>query len=964
MANPILTSQMVQDDNLDALLAKLKQLEGVVGSLTQSLLKEEAAAAELEATTKTLNATTANGREQILKNAKAADEVEKAHRNYSKALATETAQLHELRLATQTINQLKKNEAKFALAAEGSYNQLSAQYSIVKLNLNAMSKAEREATAEGQALVKQANAIYQEMKRLQKETGNTALNVGNYSEAVEDAVRNVGEMRKELLALRNTSFEGLSEQQIAGINKRIGDLTDGIADLKAEQAALGTETTALAVGSLKFLAAGLEGLVGTLSLLGVENENLRELERKMVQLIAVTQALSEIEDVLQKRTLQAAYARAVSIANNVKDTVSKWANAVATTAAARAEDARAVATARGNIVTRAAAAVQWLWNAALAANPIGLVVAGVAALVAGIVLLTRALSDNTDEIERQSEAYDRIVKMNKAQEETTRQQIALAKERGESEVIVTNMELKAAKQRQKANEDEYLRFLDLHSAKKNATDEDIQRLREYKDAVVSNANEIEILEARLKRQEKEAQDEADKEAKRMAEERKRESDQQRRERERREKEQQDARLKELEVEREFQLSKFDSETDYGNKLLAYTEGRAIQRFEIEQAANKAILEEQLKFGRISQKEFDAAMNAQIAAFKRFEQEIKESRQAANEGLSVLPGIDLSKKAETKALDRVKAISQNLANEAQKTLQANAEKAEAFSIYDTLGINISEEGKNQVKGAFDFAKQQLTDFLNFRVQMAQRNVDARNREVEAAERALDREIQFAQLGLANNVETRQKDLANAQANQRKALQEQEKAERAQRRIQTIEQATNLVTAIAKVFSSVPFPLNIAASALMLGAFVSAKVQASRLAKREFAEGDFQILEGGSHASGNDIPLGTRSKDGRQEFAEGGEARIILSKSSTSKYRQLLPDIYQALKAKRFEHEFQRIGKPVSDTAVIVQAGGTSVNTKLMENELRAIRRNGEEKTYVDGKGRTVTKYKNLTTVQEN
>jgi hypothetical protein len=48
--------------------------------------------------------------------------------------------------------------------------------------------------------------------------------------------------------------------------------------------------------------------------------------------------------------------------------------------------AHKVATVAGTVATGAATAAQWLWNAALSANPIGLVIVAVAALVTGIVL--------------------------------------------------------------------------------------------------------------------------------------------------------------------------------------------------------------------------------------------------------------------------------------------------------------------------------------------------------------------------------------------------------------------------------------------------------------------------------------------------------------------------------------------------------------------------------------------------
>jgi len=48
-----------------------------------------------------------------------------------------------------------------------------------------------------------------------------------------------------------------------------------------------------------------------------------------------------------------------------------------------------VATWASVVASKAAAAAQWLWNAAMSANPIGLIIVGVAALIAGIVLLVK-----------------------------------------------------------------------------------------------------------------------------------------------------------------------------------------------------------------------------------------------------------------------------------------------------------------------------------------------------------------------------------------------------------------------------------------------------------------------------------------------------------------------------------------------------------------------------------------------
>jgi len=75
-------------------------------------------------------------------------------------------------------------------------------------------------------------------------------------------------------------------------------------------------------------------------------------------------------------------AAAAWTAATVKDIAMKAAHAASVVAGT-------VATWASVAASKAAAAAQWLWNAAMAANPIGLIIVGVAALIAGIVLLVK-----------------------------------------------------------------------------------------------------------------------------------------------------------------------------------------------------------------------------------------------------------------------------------------------------------------------------------------------------------------------------------------------------------------------------------------------------------------------------------------------------------------------------------------------------------------------------------------------
>ena len=283
MANPIKTSDILQDDNLDALIAKIKQLEAVIESLTAAMKKQEAEAVELEASTKKLNGTTAEGRDQIVKNAKAADDVEKAYQNYQKAISDTNTQIQHYRTEANIANQIKKAEAKLAANVEGSYNALSAQYSLIKIRLNAMSKAEREATDEGKALVKRSKEIHDEMKRLQAETGNTALNVGNYTESVREAINSSKIFSGELGFL--AKIQNVYQEAVNATAKAKAAMT----------AATGGTTTALKAFRIALISTGIGAIVialGTLiaAFLSTQ-EGVDALNRVLVPLKTVVEGL-------------------------------------------------------------------------------------------------------------------------------------------------------------------------------------------------------------------------------------------------------------------------------------------------------------------------------------------------------------------------------------------------------------------------------------------------------------------------------------------------------------------------------------------------------------------------------------------------------------------------------------------------------------------------------------------------
>lgn len=299
-------------------------------------------------------------------------------------------------------------------AEMGSIVQMKAELKLVDNQWQQLSATERENSSQGQALTAQSKALTDALKDQEKQVGQTGRNVGNYNEAVDIAVMSMGEMRQELKILKNMSFADKSKKDIDEIKQRIGDLTDTMGDMRAEMAVMGGPGIGAVVSGLKGIAAATEGVVASLDILGVESEVLNGLSQKMTSFIAVTQSLSEMEDLVNSGKAKAIALKIKDMAVTAAHTVASWAQVAATTAAS---------------------AAQWLLNAAMAMNPIGLVVIAVAALIAGFWLLVEATGSVMEAMMWLVNPMGMVVKMLVEEYEANKQstvekekQIALAKQ--------------------------------------------------------------------------------------------------------------------------------------------------------------------------------------------------------------------------------------------------------------------------------------------------------------------------------------------------------------------------------------------------------------------------------------------------------------------------------------------------------------------------------------------------------
>jgi hypothetical protein len=239
------------------------------------------------------------------------------------------------------------------------------------------------------------------------------------------------------------------------------------------------------------------------------------------------------------------------------------------------------------------------------------------------------------------------------------------------------------------------------------------------------------------------------------------------------------------------------------------------------------------------------------------------------------------------------------------------------------------------------------------------------EVERTQNVLQAELEARAKGYASDVETARKEVAEAKKNQQKAIEQQRRAQKAQIALDTAAQAANLITATSLIWKQLGFPWAIPALAVMWGSFAAAKIKAIQAAgesgSEKYAEGTVELLEGGSHQSGNDIDLG-RKKNGTRRRAEGGEFFAVINKRNSRKYRQVIPDVIHALNAGTFEQKFQHAYDGVDGMAINVQQGKAQ-DLKGLESDIKAIREQGDRQSYTDHRGTHVL-YKNLHRIYTN
>lgn len=279
------------------------------------------------------------------------------------------------------------------------------------------------------------------------------------------------------------------------------------------------------------------------------------------------------------------------------------------------------------------------------------------------------------------------------------------------------------------------------------------------------------------------------------------------------------------------------------------------------------------------------------------------------------------------------------------------------------------------GAFENATNTVVSYLqeiaDAEAELAKKAVEAAEERVSAAQSAYEAEVEARNNGYASNVATAKQELEQEKKKQQEKQKLLEQAQKRQETLNSITQASSLITASANLwsaFSSVPIvgpALALAAIASMWASFGVAKVKARQVTagSEEYGEGGLEFLEGGSHASGNDINLGTRNKKGKYMRAEGGEALAIINKKRTRQYRKILPDVIDSFNKGTFEDKYLNAFGNSSGLNISLNSN-SGIDLSRIEMDVQSIKKQNEVKYYVLPNGSTVMQKKNVKRIIKN
>lgn len=920
--NPIKYSDLISpDDSIEKLIGQLEALNTTYGQMAQSIIDK---ASSVAGALRAVSGATAQGQSATRNAASEADKLAKAYEQLNFARTDTARKIQELKMAQQEENRITKLQTILNNTEEGSYAHLSAQYSLNKMQLNQLTAAERENLPHAKKLEEETRKIYEEMKRLQEATGKYSLNVGNYTNAITDAIGVNTRWFNKLQGIANLTQGGLSEG-LKSAGAAVGTFGKSLLALLANPIVL---TITAITAAFAALAKGISS----------SEQNTDVLNRVLAPFKRI---LTEVLDVVQ------------SVATGILKVVEGF----------------------ENLAMGASRLIEKL------------------PLVGGAFKkVNDALQENID-LEKERQAIRDRQRYNTEENARLERDVALLKNIAAStqDVHMKEMALRNARRKEeqilKNNIDIAKRIVAVKEKEVAQNQSDTQALTELSEARanVSRAETAYLNHtlrlnkqlANIRKQNEKGGSGGGKKTATSVDLAKQELQETRK--------LEDARI--ALVADSFTRERMMVTMEYKRKIEdlkdseQYIQEMTVLLEQQKEAKLAELFEKEAQQARDAEKKYtDERVKAAEGLIRKREQVIRQGEQQIAQQYELDMSYseleqnenrktDMRLKAEKKRLQALldlyqrdgkiltDAELQTIRNSIQQVDQEIERNTKGRDLYDLLGFNLSDEKKDAIGEAFSYAMDNLSAYLDAWVQAAEKKAQLADKEVERTKTVLDTEIEARNKGYASNVLEAQKELELAKRTQQKALQEQQRAQKAQQALSTVQQATNLISATALIWSQLGFPWAIPAIAVMWGSFAAAKIKAAQVTSmgdEEYGEGTVELLEGGSHQSGNDIDLG-RKRNGQRRRAEGGEFFAVINKRNSRRYRQLIPDVINSLNDGTFAQKYQRA---YDDGGLRVSVQGEAPDLRGLSDDVRLIREQGERSRTFDANGNEIVRYKNL------
>lgn len=882
--NPLKHSDLIINDGaIDELINKLEKLNTTYSD-TLKTVKDQAI--KVEANIEKVNSSTENQRESIKRAAVEANKLSKAQENLEFAMSDTAKEIATLKAEQQKQNQITKLQIKLTNSAEGSYDKLSAQYSLNKIELNKMSSEQRKNTEAGKSLEKSTKAIFGEMKNLQEATGKNTLNVGNYAESI-------GQLLTPSLAGAINGVKAFGAQLWALVANPVGAVIAaivlGLAALYKgfTQTSVGAELLEQGMAALKAIFDTVLGqlgrfITGQITFKELISDTSKEIRENVKASIALVKARRDLEvQTVNSELAEAKLAKEIAKLSAVRDSDAKSLSSRRKAAEALTK----VQVEQSKERVEQALREQRVSELALKAET-----EGTETYREAQIALTQALAKTTNAetelIATRAESANQLelIRLDIFEQELDLLLDITDRQKTINEQRIANEGLTVRKQRELA--DENVKIIEDAFQKQIAAFEELNNVQIDQEKLLNSSGaEILVYADSLGFAERAVN-----------------------------------RLREVVIEK--------TQADQDN----------LQTLRDIDAKEKKLAEDRIKRAR----QMNDRLVSETKALRLSEIDLLETTEAEKTKLRLdaerkrLKAILNLNKFFGKELSelQVQQIKNQIALLDKEIAVAEA-KAGQRDIYDVLGFKLDDEGKQAISDSVNTALSSISQILNARVQAAQRQVEITQAALENERASLDAQLALAAEGREADIEGAIERFNEQKALNQKAIEEQRKAQRAQQQIDSIIQTTSLITASSNIFKAlsplgpIGVALAIGTIGTMFGAFLSAKIQAARASRRFGKGGDFDIV-GGSHASGNDVSLGIHN--GVEMRAEGGEKAAIFSRKSVSKYGSKgLSDIIHSINKGDFQNKYSNaFSQSGSLITVIGQAKGADTKELLQEN----------------------------------